>query len=129
MAHYVAAYDTEAVYSWWQPPDPGKSGYEARVSYEGEAKQTFLAGARAVADVHLQTQTPATFFIVAKLIDHCGPELRHILDQPDFDLQCHSYTHPDLIAIADDEQALRYELVDSKKCIEDAFGRPVQVDP
>ena len=84
----------------------------------------FLAGARAVAEVHLKHEAPATFFIVAKLLEH-APELRDILDHPGFDIECHTFTHEDLIAIGDDEKALRYELVDSKKLIEDTFGRPV----
>jgi hypothetical protein len=46
MSFYVAAYDTEAVYAWWEPANPDATGYEARVSYEGERRETFLAGAR-----------------------------------------------------------------------------------
>ena len=125
MSFYVAAYDTEAVFEWWEPTRSDAAGYDAYVSYEGESLETFLAGARAVAEAHLATETPATFFIVAKLLDHCGSQLRAILDHPSFDLQCHSYTHPDLIRISTDEKTLRYELIDSKKRIEDTFGRPI----
>ena len=72
MSFYVAAYDTEAVFEWWEPTRSDAAGYDAYVSYEGESLETFLAGARAVAEAHLATETPATFFIVAKLLDHCG---------------------------------------------------------
>ena len=109
MSFYVAAYDTEAVFAWWEPTRSDAAGYDAYLSYEGELRETFLAGARAVAEAHLGTETPAIFFIVAKLLDHCGSELRAILDHPSFDLQCHSYTHPDLIRISTDEKNLRYE--------------------
>lgn len=114
MSYYVPAYDTEPVYAWWRPPRADASGYDVRVSYADCRTDEFLDGVRAVADVHLRTNTPATFFIVARL-----------LDQPDFDLQCHSYTHADLIAISDDHAALHHELVDAKKHIEDVFSRPV----
>ena len=125
MSNYVAAYDLEAVYAWWEPPRSDAEGYEAQVQYEGPRREEFLAGARAVAEAHLRAGTPATFFIVAKLLDHCAAELREILDHPEFDLQCHSYTHTDLIGISDDDEALRYELIDAKKRIEDTFSRPV----
>ena len=127
MSFYVAAYDTEAVYPWWEIGDHEYSAdlYHRVVSYDGQRLQEFLAGARAVAEAHLKSGAPATFFIVAKLLEHAGSELREILDHPGFDIQCHTFTHEDLIAIGKDEKALRYELVDSKKLIEDTFGRAV----
>jgi peptidoglycan/xylan/chitin deacetylase (PgdA/CDA1 family) len=78
-----------------------------------------------VADVHKRKNLPATFFLVAKLVEYTGSELHTILDDPLFDLQCHSYTHTDVVQITDDEQALMVELVDSKHRIEDLFGKEV----
>jgi len=122
MPYYVPAYDTEAVYPWWEHPT---GSYSQVVSYEGEALRECLAGVRAVAEVHLKLQAPATFFLVGELVRHAAGELRALLDQPLFDIQCHSYTHATLTEIADDAAALRHELADSKALIEDTFARPV----
>ncbi len=118
MSYYVAAYDTEAVYPWWENPEDG-------FSYTPEYITEFLAGVRAVAEVHMQRAAPASFFLVAKMLELTGPALRAILDHPLFDIQCHTFTHPNLIALADDKAALTYELNDAKKLIEDTFGRAV----
>jgi peptidoglycan/xylan/chitin deacetylase (PgdA/CDA1 family) len=127
MPFYVPAYDTEAIYPWWelggQPYTP--SSYPQVVSYEGDRLQECLAGIRAVAEVHLALNLPATFFVVAKLLENAGPELVEILDQPLFDIQCHAYSHADVVRISEDEAALRHELVDAKRRIEDTFGRQV----
>ena len=118
MSYYVAAYDTEAVYPWW---DSRKSGF----SYSPAHIAEFLEGVDAVAGVHLERNAPASFFLVAKMIELAGPQLRAILDHPLFDIQCHTFTHPNLIALRDDRSALQYELADAKKLIEDTFGRAV----
>lgn len=34
MSSYISAYDTEAVYAWWDAPTG--PGYQGRVRYEGE---------------------------------------------------------------------------------------------
>ena len=94
-------------------------------SYTPEHITEFLNGVRAVADVHLERNVPASFFLVAKMLELAGPELRAILDNPLFDIQCHSFTHPNLIALGDDRPTLQYELGDAKKLIEDTFGREV----
>ena len=73
----------------------------------------------------LQRDAPASFFLVAKMLELAGPELRAILDNPLFDIQCHSFTHPNLIALGEDRATLQYELGDAKKLIEDTFGRAV----
>ena len=120
MSFYVAAYDTEGVYPWWD-----KARRQKGFSYTPEHIAEFLNGVRAVADVHLQRGAPASFFLVAKMLELCGPELRAILDNPLFDIQCHTFTHPNLKELGDDKAALRYELGDAKKLIEDTFGREV----
>ena len=118
MSYYVAAYDTEAVYPWWDRPRDG-------FSYTPEHIAEFLEGVRAVAEAHLQRDAPASFFLVARMLELAGPELRAILDHPLFDIQCHTFTHPNLIALREDRAALQYELGDAKKLIEDTFGREV----
>ena len=120
MSYYVAAYDTEAVFPWWD-----RERRQRGFSYTPAHIIEFLNGVRAVADVHLQRDAPASFFLVAKMLELAGPELRAILDNPLFDIQCHSFTHPNLIALGDDRATLQYELGDAKKLIEDTFGRAV----
>lgn len=115
MSLYVAAYDTEAIYPWWELGDQKYSAqlYQESVSYEGERLGECLAGVRAVAEVHLRLDAPATSFLVGKLVEHARRELRALLDQPIFDLQCHSYTHANLMEINNDPVALQHELMDS----------------
>jgi len=127
VAFYVAAYDVEAIYPWWELGDQRYSAqlYRESVSYEGERLSECLAGIRAVAEVHLRAGAPATFFLVGRLVEQASQELRDLLDHPIFDLQSHSYTHADLVEIADDPVALHHELADSRQLIEDTFGRPV----
>ena len=127
MTYYVSAYDTEAIYPWWEIGDKpySASTYQQMVSYEGARLDECLDGVRAVAEVHLRHQAPATFFIVAQLAVAAGSRLREILDHELFDLESHSYTHDNMIAIRDDAAAVRRELVDSKRVIEDLFGREV----
>ena len=117
MAYYIAAYDAEAVYPYWEPG--------GAMTHEGEKIELFPAGVRAVTRVHLELKLPATFFVVAKLLENAGPEPVEILDHPLFDIQCHSYSHANVLQIAEDEVALQRELVDSKRRIEDTFGRPI----
>ncbi len=120
MSFYVAAYDTEAVYPWWEKRTRGFDYAPSRV-------RDFLAGVQAVVHTHLEREVPATFFLVAKMLELAGPELRALLDHPLFEIQCHTFTHPNLIELDErgDTAALRYELADAKERIEDTFGRPV----
>ena len=56
MAFYVAGYDTEAIYPWWEIGDTPYSAttYQQMVSYEGARLDECLDGVRAVAEVHLR---------------------------------------------------------------------------
>ena len=127
MSYYIAAYDVEAIYPWWELGDQKYSAdlYQQSVSYTGKRLKECLDGIASVAEVHKSKNLPATFFLVAKLVENAAAELRTLLDHPLFDLQCRSYTHTDVIQIGDDNNALKLELVDSKHRIEDAFGREV----
>lgn len=126
MSHYIAAYDVEAIYPWWELGDQKYSAelYQHSVDYTGPRLQECLAGIAAVVNVHRQLNLPATFFLVAKLVEHAPTELRNLLDHPLFDLQCHSYSHVDVLTA--DERTLQVELVDAKRRIEDTFGRVVR---
>lgn len=126
MTSYVAAYDTEAIYPWWELGNtPYSATYHQAVSYAGARLDECLDGVRAVAEVHLRRRAPATFFIVAQLAEAAGARLRDILDHDLFDLQSHSFSHENMVAIRDDAAAVRRELVDSKRVLEDLFGRKV----
>ena len=127
MTFYAAGYDTEAIYPWWELGAKPYSAttYQQAVSYEGTRLDECLDGVRAVAEVHLRRRAPATFFIVARLAVAAGARLREILDHDLFDLQSHSFTHENMVAIRDDAGAVRRELVDSKRIIEELFGREV----
>ena len=89
MTCYVAGYDTDAIYPWWEIGDRPYSAsiYREMVSYEGARLDECLDGVRAVAEVHLRYQAPATFFIVAQLAEVAGARLREILDHELFDLE------------------------------------------
>jgi peptidoglycan/xylan/chitin deacetylase (PgdA/CDA1 family) len=66
---FVSAYDLEA--------EPSRS----------------LPAAAAVAEVHRKHDVPATFFVVARLLEQFPAEYRRILSDDLFDIQCHSYSH------------------------------------
>jgi len=124
---YIPAYDTEAIYPWWELGEQAYSPdlYRRSVSYAGDRLRECLSGICAVARVHEDLQVPATFFLVARLVEAAPTELREILDRPLFDLQCHGYTHDDLLEALRDPSRWRHEIVDSKMLIEDTFNRPV----
>lgn len=102
MTHYVAAYDTES-------PD-------------------CLEHVRRIVAVHEAHQIPATFFIVAGLLDRQRDEYVALLrGHPLFEIACHSYSHMVLVDTprfgkAGPASRFHHELVDSKKRLEDVFG-------
>jgi hypothetical protein len=105
MALYIAAYDTES----------------ARC----------LDGVRQIVKMHEQYETPATFFLVARTLEANRAEYTALLkDHPLFEIACHSYTHMVLrdtpeFGKAGPKEQFPHEIVESKKRIEDIFGREV----
>jgi peptidoglycan/xylan/chitin deacetylase (PgdA/CDA1 family) len=75
----------------------------------------------------LESGCTATFFIVSEWLDRPGfltrAQLRRLHDMG-FDIGSHSATHAFLSELPD--EALRRELVDSKRAIEDVIGAPVR---
>jgi peptidoglycan/xylan/chitin deacetylase (PgdA/CDA1 family) len=125
---YVSGYDTEAIYPWWEfsrGPAGRSRSYHELVSYEGERLRECIDGVRAVAEVHLRHQAPASFYLVGELVKAAANELREILSDPLLDVESHTLTHPGLSGIRADGAALRREVVDSKRLIEDTFGKSV----
>jgi hypothetical protein len=102
MTKYLAAYDTEQ-------PD-------------------CLKMVRQIVKIHERHEMPATFFIVAGLLDSQGREYKSLLgNHPLFEIASHSYTHQMLrdnriCGKAAPAQVFRRELVESKKRLEDHFG-------
>jgi len=102
MTRYIAAYDTES-------PD-------------------CLAGVRRIVAVHEKHEMPATFFIVARLLEDQREEYVALLrDHPLFEIACHSYSHMPLVdaprfAKAGPLEQFPREIVESKAIIEDTFG-------
>jgi len=105
MTMYVAAYDVE--------------------------NDACLDGVRRIVEVHEEHKMPATFFIVARLLEEQGEQYRKLLGgNARFEIASHSYTHPLLREhrfgrTPAPKQTHRREIVESKKRIEDHFGREV----
>ena len=105
MTAYLAAYDTE--------------------------KDECLAAVRKIVEVHKKHEMPATFFLVARLLESQGDAYRELLgDDPLFEIACHTYTHMRLrehrlCGKPGPEEKHAYEVVESKRRIEDCFGRQV----
>ena len=102
MTHYVAAYDTES-------PD-------------------CLEAIRTIVAMHEKFTIPATFFLVARLLDTQAAEYVALLrDHPLFEIACHSYSHMVLrdtpgFGLAGPVEQFPHEIADSKTRIEDVFG-------
>jgi len=105
LTMYIAAYDTE--------------------------RPACLAGVRRIVQVHEKFEMPATFFIVARLLEDQQNEYVALLrDHPLFEIACHSYSHMLLVDTprfgkAGLRDRLPQELVVSKQMLEDAFGGEV----
>lgn len=105
MATFIAAYDTE------QP--------------------ACLEAVRGIVAVHEEFDMPATFFIVAGLLEQQGAAYARIFSgHPRFEIASHTYTHMLLrdhrvCGKAGPREQFRREIVESKKRIEEVFGRAV----
>jgi peptidoglycan/xylan/chitin deacetylase (PgdA/CDA1 family) len=101
MTTYIAAYDTES-------PD-------------------CLPAVRQIVEIHRKHQMPATFFIVARLLDQQGQAYRSLIgDDPLFEVASHSYTHMLLFdhrvcGKAGPRDQYEHEIVESKQRIEACF--------
>jgi len=105
MTLYIAAYDTES--------------------------PACLEAVRRIVRMHEKHAMPATFFIVAQLLDANEAEYVALLkDNPLFEIASHSYTHmvlrdtPEFGKAGPVEQFPR-EIIESKRRLEDAFEREV----
>jgi peptidoglycan/xylan/chitin deacetylase (PgdA/CDA1 family) len=81
-----------------------------------------------ITDVHRKHHMPATFFVVAdKLTAKTKPILTKLLDDPLFEVASHTTSHTVILdhPICGAAGNPRREIVDSKKAIEDAFGKAI----
>jgi len=101
MTTYIAAYDTES-------PE-------------------CLEGVRRIVEVHEECEMPATFFVVARLLEEQRDTYTALLrDNPLFEIACHTYSHMPLVDAprfveAGPPERFQEELVESKRRLEDAF--------
>lgn len=106
MTTFIAAYDTE--------------------------QTACLEAVRGIIAVHEQFDVPATFFIVAGLLERQGADYVRLFGaHPRFEIASHTYTHLLLrdhrvCGPAGPREQFRREIVESKKRIEDVFGRAVE---
>ncbi len=93
-------------------------------NYDTESKNC-LDHLETIVNVHIKHQMPATFFIVASIINDSNKRrLVKLLDNPLFEVGSHSYNHQVVMAhpLASRVGDPRTEIVDSKKRLEDIFG-------
>jgi len=101
MTTYIAAYDTES--------------------------DDCLTAVRRIVKLHEKHEMPATFFIVARLLDRQGGEYRRLIgDHPLFEIASHSCTHMllrehRLCGRPGPPEKHEFEIVGSKKRIEEEF--------
>ncbi len=105
MTHYIAAYDTESL--------------------------DCLAGVRRIVEVHERFEMPATFFLVAGVVEKQQRDYTALLKgHPLFEIACHTYSHMPLVdtprfGMAGPPERYPKELVESKRFLEDVFEVPV----
>lgn len=99
-------------------------------AYDTEDEKCFAALPRIV-ELHERHQMPATFFIASFILEGKKALLRILLDRPLFEIACHSHSHQLLAAHSRSVnppvpvETLAMEVLDSKKKLEDTFGKPV----
>ena len=83
-----------------------------------------------ITSMHKKYNIPATFFVLADKLTTEGKKiLVHELNDPLFEIASHSFNHQLIVESshgrAADAKQVRKEIIDSKKAIEDAFGKPI----
>ncbi len=99
-------------------------------AYDLENPDLCVQAAPVLADLHRKYEIPATFFLLGRVLEQKGKQLRPVLDDcPLFDLQSHTYAHQ---MLRDNQmhgpgvtlQELRREITLGKRWVEDTFERP-----
>ncbi|MBI3947495.1 MAG: polysaccharide deacetylase family protein [Armatimonadetes bacterium] len=98
-------------------------------AYDLENPEACVRAAPVLARLHEQHEIPATFFLLGRVLEQTGAELKPILDSPLFDLQSHTYAHQ---MLRDNRmhgpgvplEEVRREITLGKRWVEDTFERP-----
>lgn len=96
-------------------------------SYDTESPSC-IENLETIVNMHKKHKMPATFFIVANILDRNNKLMvKQLLDDPLFEIASHSYSHKVVLdhPICGKEEDARKEIVDSKKMLEDIFGKEI----
>lgn len=105
--------------------------YGRKAASEQEAQENrdhCVRSVKALIDIHRDLKAPCTFFLLGKLIE-LEPRLVHLLQDTDFDVQSHMYSHTLVkkVQYRDGEVMelvqFRDEIVRTKKIIQREFGK------
>lgn len=110
---------------------PGSTGSQTMFlpAYDTES-ESCINNIHLITAVHRKYNMPATFFILADKLTIEGKKiLTQELNDPLFEIASHSFNHQLIVESSHGKAAvasqIRKEIVDSKKAIEDAFGKQV----
>lgn len=96
-------------------------------SYDTESPSC-IENLETIVNMHKKHKMPATFFIVADILNMSNKSMvKELLDDPLFEIASHSYSHKVVLdhPICGKEEDARKEIVDSKKMLEDIFGKEI----
>lgn len=94
-------------------------------SYDTESKAC-IENLEAIVNMHKKHEMPATFFIVADILNMSNKSMvKELLDDPLFEIASHSYSHTVVLdhPICGKAKDARKEIIGSKKMLEDIFGK------
>ena len=105
----LLGFDTEGA----RPSDDSKVDEDERIKES-------LSALDVITGILEENKTPATFFILGRLLDSAGDEYRKRLDKPYFDIESHTYSHKSMKSCSLAE--LDDELKQTKALIKKVFG-------
>ena len=97
-------------------------------NYDTESKSC-IDNLETIVNMHIKHQMPATFFIVANIINNENKQkVIRLMDNPLFEVGSHSLNHQVVLPhpLATHTGNPRHEIVDSKKKLEDIFGKEIK---
>jgi len=96
-------------------------------AYDTESKAC-VENLETIVNMHQKYKIPATFFIVSSILNKGNIGMvKELLDEPLFEIASHSSSHSVVLdhAVCGKAGDTRKEIVDSKKVLEDVFGKDV----
>src|SRR5690606_37613205 len=94
-------------------------------SYDTES-QACIENLETIVDMHHKHNMPATFFIVSNILNNDNVDrVKNLLNDPLFEIASHSFSHQVVLdhPVCGKAEDARKEIVDSKKELEDMFGK------